>query len=128
VNLHEHALLCRRLIVSTCPLEQQPGDIMLSPEVVEFCSGALASLGGRYTGEIEFSGRSARVARRLSSSPTGAAAQLPGPAPPEARTCMFSNGAGGCQTVVMHYFGLFSSPTSATQLPGLAPPEARACP
>lgn len=54
--------------MSTEPLEERPGDIMLSPEVVEFASDALASLGGRYTGEIEFSGRSARVARRMSSS------------------------------------------------------------
>ncbi len=43
---------------------------MLDPEVVEFTSGALAALGGHYTGEIQFSGKSARVARRLSQRAT----------------------------------------------------------
>ena len=62
-----HCVTERRLIVSTEPLEQNPGDIMLAPEVVEFAAEALQSMGGRYTGEIEFSGRSARVARRMST-------------------------------------------------------------
>lgn len=68
------------MIISTDPLEEKPGDIMLDPEVVEFASGALEQLGGHYTGEIEFSGKSARVARRLSRSatvsPVGAIALL----------------------------------------------------
>ena len=53
-------------MVSTDPLEAKPGDIMLCPEMVEFAPGALAELGGHYTGEIQFSGKSARMARRLS--------------------------------------------------------------
>ena len=67
--LTQRLTCARRLIVSTGPLEQQPGDIMLAPGVAEFASEALrgAGAGGHYTGEIEFSGRSARVARRLSS-------------------------------------------------------------
>ncbi|EIE20235.1 hypothetical protein COCSUDRAFT_67551 [Coccomyxa subellipsoidea C-169] len=59
-----------KLVISTDPLEEKPGDIMLDPEVVEFTSGALAALGGHYTGEIQFSGKSARVARRLSQRAT----------------------------------------------------------
>lgn len=59
-----------RLVISTDPLEEKPGDIMLNPEVVEFASGALAALGGHYTGEIQFSGKSARVARRMSQRGT----------------------------------------------------------
>lgn len=55
-----------KLVVSTDPLEEKPGDIMLCPEVVEFEPGALAQLGGHYTGEIQFSGKSVRMARRLS--------------------------------------------------------------
>ncbi|KAK9904245.1 hypothetical protein WJX75_007637 [Coccomyxa subellipsoidea] len=59
-----------KLVISTDPLEEKPGDIMLNPEVVEFASGALAALGGHYTGEIQFSGKSARVARRMSQRGT----------------------------------------------------------
>ncbi len=57
--------LCR-VVVSTEPLEEQTGDIMLPPQVVDFAADALASMGGSYTGEIEFSGGSARAIRRLS--------------------------------------------------------------
>ncbi len=62
--------LCR-LVVSTDPLEAKPGELMLCPEMVEFAPGALAELGGHYTGEIQFSGKSARMARRLSRRATG---------------------------------------------------------
>ena len=55
-----------RVVVSTEPLEEQTGDIMLPPQVVDFAADALASMGGSYTGEIEFSGGSARAIRRLS--------------------------------------------------------------
>lgn len=54
------------MVVSTEPLEEEKGDIMLPPQVVDFAAGALASMGGSYTGEIEFSGGSARAIRRLS--------------------------------------------------------------
>lgn len=57
--------LCR-VVVSTEPLEEQTGDIMLPSQVVDFAADALASMGGSYTGEIEFSGGSARAIRRLS--------------------------------------------------------------
>ncbi|BDA45486.1 hypothetical protein COCOBI_07-2730 [Coccomyxa sp. Obi] len=59
-----------KLVVSTDPLEAKPGEIMLCPEVAEFAPGALADLGGHYTGEIQFSGKSARMARRLSRRAT----------------------------------------------------------
>lgn len=52
--------------MSTEPLEENKGDIMLPPQVVDFAADALASMGGTYTGEIEFSGGSARALRRLS--------------------------------------------------------------
>ena len=39
---------------------------MLPCQVVDFAAGALASMGGTYTGEIESSGGSARALRRLS--------------------------------------------------------------
>lgn len=55
-----------RLVLSTEPLEEQKGDIMLPPQVVDFAADALANMGGSYTGEIEFSGGSARAIRRLS--------------------------------------------------------------
>ena len=54
------------MVVSTEPLEEQKGDIMLPPQVVDFAADTLASMGGSYTGEIEFSGGSARAIRRLS--------------------------------------------------------------
>ena len=57
--------LCR-IVLSTEPLEENKGDIMLPCQVVDFAAGALASMGGTYTGEIEFSGGSARALRRLS--------------------------------------------------------------
>lgn len=43
---------------------------MLCPEMVEFAPGALAQVDGHYTGEIQFSGKSARMARRLSRRAT----------------------------------------------------------
>ena len=55
-----------RVVVSTEPLQEQKGDIMLPAQVVDFAADALASMGGSYTGEIEFSGGSARAIRRLS--------------------------------------------------------------
>ena len=57
--------LCR-IVLSTEPLQENKGDIMLPPQVVDFAADALASMGGTYTGEIEFSGGSARALRRLS--------------------------------------------------------------
>ena len=64
-DLHVH-----RVVVSTEPLEEHKGDIMLPPQVVDFAADALASIGGSYTGEIEFSGGSARAIRRLSRHTT----------------------------------------------------------
>jgi hypothetical protein len=55
-----------RVVVSTEPLEEEKGDIMLPPQVVDFAADALANMGGSYTGAIEFSGGSARAIRRLS--------------------------------------------------------------
>jgi hypothetical protein len=56
--------------VSSDPLQQNPGDIMLAPEVIEFCSEAAPCMGEHFTEEIQFSGKSARVARRLSRRTT----------------------------------------------------------
>ena len=77
-----------RLIVSTEPLQENPGDIMLTPETVEFAWSALADSGGHRTEEIQFSGKSARVARRL-SRPTTDQVCLPNSLPILDKTALY---------------------------------------